>query len=77
MVLGGCLWGGSYECRVLNLDTLQIADISKLCGITDTAGDINVSDDALILQDENTNNIIKIDYEKLVERVGLQLGEDL
>ncbi|MDE5592687.1 MAG: hypothetical protein K2I75_02000, partial [Clostridiales bacterium] len=77
LVLGGCLWGGPYECRVLNLDTSQIANISKICNITDVVGEINVPDNALILQDENTNNIIKLEYEKLVEFVELKHNEDL
>ena len=77
LVLGGCLWGGPYECRVLNLDTLEVADINKLCGITDIAGDINISDDALILQDENTDKIIQLDYKKLVELVELRHNKDL
>ncbi len=77
LVLGGCLWGGPYECRVLNLDTLQVANISELYGITDIAGEISVSDDALVLQDESTNNVIKVDYERLVELVELKHGEDL
>ena len=77
LALGGCLWGGPYECRILNLDTLQVANISELCGITDIAGDINVSADALILKDESTNNIIKLEYERLNELVELKHAEDL
>ncbi|MDE7107668.1 MAG: hypothetical protein K2O39_05030 [Clostridiales bacterium] len=77
LALGGCLWGGPYECRVLNLDTLEIANISELCGIPDIAGEINVSADALILQDENTNNTIKLGYDKLAEFVELKHIEDL
>lgn len=77
LVLGGCLWGGPYECRILNLDTLEVADISELCNISDIAGEIIVSADALILQDESTNDIIKLEYEKLAEPVGLKYTDDL
>lgn len=77
LILGGCFWGGPYECYALSLGTFEIANISRLLGIKDVQDNEILNHTELLLIEGHTNIEFKIKYEELINIINQNHSNDL
>lgn len=78
LLLFGCFWAGPYMCYALDLETLDVLNLSGALGMEDVADNgIRASGDTLVLTDGNTDKTYSVGCNELKALVAASGNKDL